>query len=302
MYRGRRVVVFSPAGRPRTMDLLIPYVCAARPLVDEYMFWLNTMNAEHETWIRQVAESDPDFFRIVEVTEQPEKKDASRLYHFWRHVTDPNTIYIRLDDDVVFVAPSTIERLLMERVANPDPVLIAPLVINNACSTHLLQKEGIIPDYDPKHAVCQPVSMECLDRTGWRNPVFASYLHEAVMPMLATKQLHKLTVSDYQLPFKHRFSINCICFNGADIDPSRIGIAEEADVCKLGGNERRSLIIGNGLVAHYAFGGHYRILDREPVLNWYADLSRIYRIPNVDLGEAQRGFTKPLPFNMAVAS
>jgi hypothetical protein len=295
MYQGKRVVVFSPAGRRRTMDLLIPYVCA-EPIVDEYMIWLNTSDADDEDWLRQVAASDPDFFRIVEVTEQPEKKDASRLQYFWKFVTDDNTIYIRLDDDIVFIAPGTIKKLVQERVNNPNPLLITPVVINNACSTHLLQQAGIIKEKDPKHAICKPVRLTCMDDIGWRNPVFASYLHEMVMPFLKHRQLDKLTIADFTFPPRHRFSINCVCFFGEDIETGDIGVQEEADLCKLGRNDRPTLLLGDCLVAHYAFGLHYRTLNREPILNWYADLPRIYEIPAVDLGRAERGFVPPMTF------
>ena len=64
--------------------------------------------------------------------------------HFYKKCVEPNTIYFKLDDDVVWMEPGLIEKMVQFRIENPHYFLVSPLVINNSLSTYLLQIAGKI--------------------------------------------------------------------------------------------------------------------------------------------------------------
>ena len=54
-------------------------------------------------------------------------------------------IYIRLDDDIVFIEENTIPTLIRYRLDNPEPFLVFPIIINNLRTLERMQASGIIP-------------------------------------------------------------------------------------------------------------------------------------------------------------
>src|SRR5689334_19608767 len=113
MFQGYRVVCVTPAGRRRYMKLLVPQVLAS-PIVDRYDVWLNTNTAGDLAFLRQLPELDrtrPDRVRLIA---QPDNLlpgwDAIAGFH--RLAQDADTIYVRLDDDVVWLEPGFFETLL----------------------------------------------------------------------------------------------------------------------------------------------------------------------------------------------
>ena len=63
---------------------------------------------------------------------------------FYKSCTEPETIYFKLDDDVVWMEPGLIEKMVSFRVDNPQHFVVSPLVVNNSLSTYLLQVENKI--------------------------------------------------------------------------------------------------------------------------------------------------------------
>jgi hypothetical protein len=266
MLDGHRIVCVTPAGRRRYLRLLIPYVLAC-PLVDRYDLWVNTPDGADLAFIEAVAQID-DRIRLVPL---PEGKtpDTVSIHAFWPGVTDPDTVYVRFDDDVVWVDPRFFETLLSFRLQHPEYFLVAPLIINNAMSSFLLQTFR-------KITMPRLLSPDRFDTIGWVNPNFARSLHEFLQKLAADGEVEKLNCG--RIPLSGTiFSINCIAWFGRDFASfgGKVPEDEEPAVsCTIPLRAGRLNAMETGaIVAHFAFFTQRETMDRSGLLDGYLRLA-----------------------------
>ena len=139
MYKNYKIVVNTAAGRRRYMQYLIPYIVSCG-IVDRYDIWVNTHNGADIEFFKRVAEKYP----VVNLVWQPDGvvNGNKSINAFYKACVELDTIYFKLDDDVVWMEPGLIEKMVRFRVDNPQYFLVSPLVINNSLSSYLLQVEG----------------------------------------------------------------------------------------------------------------------------------------------------------------
>lgn len=263
MYKDYKIVVNTAAGRRRYMQYLIPFVVSS-PIVDRYDIWVNTHNTADIEFFKRVA----DLYPVVNLVWQPEGvvNGNKSINAFYKQCIEPMTIYFKLDDDVVWMEPGLIEKMVEFRISNPGYFIVSPLVINNSLSTYLLQTGGKLrlKEYcnaDSSHPIL------------WRSGRFAADLHDWFLRnyLLPNKwdELH-MGVKPMGMT---RFSINSILwfgdemrkFNGevpgddeeflSCIYPTRQGLANAWN--------------GDAIVAHFAFFTQREVLDRMGILERY---------------------------------
>ena len=163
MFEGHRVVAVTPAGRRRYMELLVPQILSCA-LVDRYDIWVNTPDPGDLAFLEGVAKLDPR----VRLVRHPDGAAPSieSIGAFHRTACDADSIYVRLDDDVVWLEPGFFETLLRFRIDHPDYFLVMPLILNNAACSFLLQSFGRIE-------TTKPLRPACMDEFGWRDPYLA---------------------------------------------------------------------------------------------------------------------------------
>src|SRR5262245_15255943 len=125
MFNGYKVVSVTPFGRRRYVSLLDHYLRRARGIIDEHHFWVNTKNDADVEWLRSCVATAPDFYRTIEIDQPYEDFWTLRIHTFFHQYPNaPDTIFIRFDDDIVWIESQAIERLLAFRVANPRYFLV----------------------------------------------------------------------------------------------------------------------------------------------------------------------------------
>ena len=262
MFEGYRIVVVTPAGRRRYMRLLVPQVLAS-PLVDRYDIWVNTPDPGDLAFLGGIAALDPR----IRLVAQPDgaAPQVKSIGAFHRTAMDADTIYVRLDDDIVWLEPGFFETLLRFRIAHPEYFLVMPLIINNAVCTFLLQNfQKVTPS--------RFVSATCMDEFGWRDPYLALDLHRLLMDLIRRGETQRLHLPPCEIAL-NRFSINSICWFGTDMAAigGQVGEEEEHELSlalPLRIN-RRNCFCGDTLVAHYAFVYQRPKLERSGVLEEY---------------------------------
>jgi hypothetical protein len=263
MFEGYRIVCVTPAGRRRYMKLLAPQILACE-LVDRYDIWVNTADAGDRAFLEALTRVD----RRVRLVEQPDGKEPGlgAIHGFHRTTQDADTIYLRLDDDVVWLEPGFFETLLRFRIAHPRYFLVMPLIINNALCTSILQSCGKIKS-------SRFVGATCMDPIGWRDPWFAVRLHRFVLDLVARGETHRLHCGPREIAL-NRFSINAICWFGQDMAAigGEVRPAEEEDLSniiptRLG---RANCFCTDTIAAHFAFYVQRKAVDRSGVLERYA--------------------------------
>jgi hypothetical protein len=259
------------------MDLLIPQLLNESGW-DELLIWSNPQTEDDKVYLKSLSEVD-ERIRLIELTDEERNRNYSpgehwhmSLTRFWHHVMDTDTIYIRFDDDVVYVEPGTVEKIVAARLRNHDAFLVVPVVINNAVFNNKLYISKKLDN-------CPYVFNE--DPYGKEN-LFSGkcteWLHDFLLAKIKTNSVSDLYIDDYELPNNRHLSINCICFFGKDIATFNgimpLGHLEEPYIAvhrpvELG---RNHLVVGNTVVAHFAFGPQREYMNCEKVLTNYKNI------------------------------
>jgi hypothetical protein len=146
MFEDYKVVVVCPCGRRRVADLMRRHVEHARPLVDELHWWLNTDNQEDLAYFRGLEQAAPGFYRTFDLPGARFGGRHTTINRFFVHAIDPETIYIRIDDDVVWMDEHCIEQLVRHRLKFPEAYLVYGNIVNSSRFMHLHQQQGA---FDP---------------------------------------------------------------------------------------------------------------------------------------------------------
>ena len=280
MYNDYRVVVNTAAGRRRYMQYLIPYVVSSG-IVDRYDIWVNTHNGADIEFFEQVAAQFP----VVNLVWQPDGvvNGNASINAFYKDCVESDTIYFKLDDDIIWMEPGLIEKMVKFRIDNPHYFLVTPLVINNALSTYLLEMDGKIKlDAYYNSSAAHPFL--------WRSGIFARELHEWFLDKyLKTGKWDTLHVGRKEMGMT-RFSINAVLWFGDEmrkfggvvpgddeeflscIYPTQRGISNAWN--------------GDAIAAHFAFFTQREQLDKAQILEKYGEVCRSQAMTDSRLAES----------------
>lgn len=258
MIGNHSLVVVTPAGRRRYLEILAEYVLRESD-VDRWDLWLNTETGDDIECLNELTARDS---RVC-IRTHPRvcyPYNFGNIHHFFPLATDANTVYVRLDDDVVFVAPGAIARLARRRLSDPRPFLYFGNILNTALSSFLHQRLGRLPP--------EPVAgIGCLDKVGWEDGHFAVGLHRRFLdnPDPLPWSLPDWTLVDFQ-----RHSINAISWLGEDAVNwcDRVPVDEEEwlTVTEPERLRRPVAVAGDCFFCHYAFHLQRGFVDAAPDL------------------------------------
>jgi Methyltransferase domain len=266
MFDNYRIVCVTPAGRRRYLKILATQILAS-PLVDEYQLWKNTTDQSDIQFINELQIIDSRV-RVIEPTLRPPGATSS-IGQFYRNCVDDDTIYIRFDDDVVFIEPDFFPKFLRFRVDNPHYFVIFPNIINNAVCTYLQAVRGAIKPGAWIHPWC-------MDVTTWGNPRFAEQLHRAFLKSVVEGNICHWYFGP-RLVALSRYSINCMAWFGSDFAMFGGEVPGEEEeylsVIKPSELMRPNCIYGDSIVSHFAFHTQRSHLDSTNLLESYASLA-----------------------------
>jgi len=278
MIDGKMVVAWVPYGRANTVSILLEYLQRDhdRGLLDEAWLCLNTDPDQTEdlAWAYRIVKERPWAklrSRPQGVIHHPRKQRNTG--YFCRYMTDPDTIYLRFDDDIVYVHEDAIARLVLHAI-HGEQACAFPIIINNAICSHFLQRDGRIP------LEWGEVRLYCMDRKGWSSGKFAVQLHELLLSHIDNGTVDSLYGhTDWQLPMGEQFSVSCFASRGsmyAALDPPGVIqpdqiIEEESWHTEIA---PRTLgvpnkIISNAVVSHYSFFTQHPFLSGTDILERY---------------------------------
>lgn len=258
-----KVCVVIPAGRKRYMQLLVAQILRQSHSWDELQIWKNTNVPEDIEYIDSLPSLHPNI-RVIEpqVKRQGDSWAGTTIYQFFKHCVDPNTVYIRFDDDVCYIDPFLIRRLAEKRWNDKTSFLISPIVINNAVHVAILQSLGLCTHL-PR--------IGFNDRFGiaWTDPNFAEQLHRWYLDT-GHKEMQKL---DHVYTTSDGYSINCISWLGskfAEFD-GNVGQDEERWLSEdyPRANRLVNSIHTDIVCCHFAFYTQRAHIDQTDLLQCY---------------------------------
>lgn len=260
-----KIVVNTAAGRRRYLQYLIPFV-VSNELVDRYDLWVNTTDKLDICFLEEMSKKYPK----INLIWQPDGviNGVLSIDAFYRYCCDDDTIYIKLDDDIIWLEPNFFEELVAFRIANPSYFMVSPLVINNDISTYILQSKGLIQFKEYFEAKSYNLI--------WYNGYFAEELHKWFIDnYLKTNRYAELHCGHHEVAL-NRYAINAVAWFGKDFSAfggEVVGDDEEfLTVIHPSKINRIHCFDCNTIAVHFSFSMQRRILDSTNILSVYKDI------------------------------
>lgn len=263
-----RCEICTPAGRKQYLSILYKYIAKQRSEFECWQLWINTTNDADIEYMKELA-CQNDWIKLVACPELPNKIDTIGLF-FPKNATRDDTLYIRFDDDIVFMELDFIKKLKAARLQNSGPFLIYPNIINNAVISNLHYRNLLITyDKDPNY--------KCTDDVGWKDGKFCEAVHRAFLNDLQGGDISrwKKTFNIWRCQDYERVSINCIAWFGSMMKNFKFSFEEEEilSVKIPMAIKRANYIVSDPICVHYAFGPQREHLDTTDILKQYSDLA-----------------------------
>ena len=281
MIDGKRVVAWTPYGRERTVSILAPYMLRdiERGIVDEWWLYLNTdpHQVDDLRYAYALARSHPAIKIKDRPAGMPRRTPKQRNTGYaYQYMTDPDAVYVRFDDDIVYVHPDAVENVTRHKIQTPASACSFGLIWNNAIISWFAQQAGIIPEHYGK--VGGPY---CMDSMGWANGAFAVDIHHLLLDHIDGGEPERVFLyQDFPLQVGMQFSVSFFASLGAYYaalpTPGWLEPDEEESwhtVHEPRRTNQPNMIVGNALVSHYTFAPQQRIVFGSDVLDRYRAIS-----------------------------
>ena len=284
MIDGFRVVAFTPVGRKRYMDLLAGFLKREHDAghVDKWLLFNNAYLPEDSTYADQLA-AQWDWVEVLrehgiahtisESASDPFKwSRPENISLFYKYMNEPDdTVYLRFDDDIVYIAENCIERWVRYRIEHPEPFAVFPTIINNVRTSYHMQQQGIVPEWGIKN--------DMYDKVAWKNLRYVHFLHEKALTAIERGTL----VEDFTIKSEFfgasaegweagHISINAFAVFAKDLHACRVAHDEEGYLSlhrpkALG---RPNARCGDAVLIHFAYHTQTGYMDKTGILGDYA--------------------------------
>jgi hypothetical protein len=277
-------IVVTPAGRKRYLEILIKYLVKAKKeeQFDRWDLWLNTDVQENIDYCEYLSKTY-DWINIVKLSRMVWEVDfgykMTNIFRFFKYASNKDSVYVRLDDDVVYLEPNFFINMFDFRIKNKEPFVVFGNIVNNAVITHLHQRNGLLDINYPA-----TVWYNFADVTGIYDHKFCELLHNRFIDDVKNDKIDnwKTSFKIWKTYGGERVSVNCVSWLGEtfynldSIISEGEPIDEEnwlsVDAPRI--YNRYNVIYNDALVAHFAFCTQREKLEAETdILQKYKQLS-----------------------------
>ncbi|KAI0098101.1 hypothetical protein F4776DRAFT_650662 [Hypoxylon sp. NC0597] len=146
---GIKIVALVFYGRKRTVDFLDCYLqqnlAANGGYLDEIRFMVHTNKEEDLEYLKDLVSRREEHYRVVESG----PCEGTSYGCIWDSVVEDNTIYVKIDDDIVFIHPDAIPQLVHTRIATPHPFGVSANLVNSPLTGYEHFHVGAIHAFRP---------------------------------------------------------------------------------------------------------------------------------------------------------
>lgn len=259
MINGKKVIAFTPSGRQRYMDILWKFIERDHTagIIDEWVIFNNSYTPLDDQHTREFADRGR-WITVLSDDLPIAKRNAPSIHRFYKHLRDENAIYVRIDDDIVWIESDAVPLLVSHKLLNPKLFLSYPVIVNNTRMSYWLQENGNIPrDWGNLIDVF-------LEPTAWRSAAFDAKLQRLVLDTIYSGQPlssvfgmpDRVTTgrSSDGIPNNH-ISVNSFAIDGVDMAQCVVPWDEEGYMSDFRPKQlgRFNGICGSAIVSHFAY-------------------------------------------------
>lgn len=262
------IISWTPAGRKSYIEILDKYLILNKNIIKRHIWYINTKDEKNIEFIKELCNKEPDFYSYLKA---PKVAGCRSICHMFKNTVNENAIYIRLDDDIVFLKEDAIENLVKFRLENPQYFLVSANVINNGITSHIYNRNDLIGESGF-------YGYDCIDRLGWDSLNGWKEIHEKFFEKYKENKIKDFNCFERWSFHKHeRFSINLICYFGKDMASinGKIDADEEQHLTMRLPKQLKKIntICGNSIAVHFAFGPQRKKIENDEFINFYKEIS-----------------------------
>lgn len=139
-------------GRARFVDILDCYLqknlAVNGGLLDNVLFMTNTDDKEDLAWLDDLVSRVPQY-GTVEVKRPNDAHGWGGFNIIWESLQDPDTIYLKIDDDIVWIGDNAVPRMIETLIKHPEAHDIAGNIINSPIASFLHYHNGAVHPFLP---------------------------------------------------------------------------------------------------------------------------------------------------------
>lgn len=196
---------------------------------------------------------------------------SGSIRHFMRFCCDPEIIYVRIDDDVCWMAPDCIEKLVEFRINNPEHFLVYANIINNNICSYLHQSMGAMT----RKSASLAYESSCGDAMA--NPNVACEAHDCFRHHYEQHTLNEYVFKQWIDWQNTRICINLISWFGRDMYQDGRDFVNKNEELEMSVRlpevkQSTKAICGEALAVHYSYGTQLHGVP-DTYLNWYQSIA-----------------------------
>lgn len=273
MKSSHKVIVLIPGGRRAYLMALMPFLFS-NSIIDEIHILINTKNEKDIEFMMQLCLLD-NRVKLIYLPSGVVPGGNKTVNYIYCDATDDNTIYIKIDDDIIFLEDNLIEEIAERKIKDKNAFLVSPIVINNVLCAHMLQKNRKL-DWVQRYISANAGGFSHSE------PQFAEKYHKFFIDIIRNTRVSNLHIHD-QYFASVRFSINCIAFSGCDMrklegrikniwrlsddDEEYLSVHAPSELNKY------NVVCGNSIAVHHSFYTQTKEIDRTQTLFFYQNIA-----------------------------
>eukprot|EP00397_Hematodinium_sp_SG-2012_P044509 GEMP01049735.1.p1 GENE.GEMP01049735.1~~GEMP01049735.1.p1 ORF type:complete len:313 (+),score=55.31 GEMP01049735.1:2-940(+) len=269
--RVEAIVTFGRMDRVQILDRYLRMnLVSAGGVISKVHFVLLTTTKTDLLFLQSIIDEVPEYG-------MPKVK-GHYLAKMYSVATDPNVVYVKIDDDIVYIAPDTFEILVESKINDPDCSFVSANVVNHAILGALHDELGAMreeyrPVFDGWRAVIEmKAQSDCL----WRKWECGEWVHRSFLHHInrGTEDIFKFVKynfhthgfggyksddSEWITPTKtSRWSINFFAFTTRELEGIDWDGLDEDDESQISYMQPHKLqlascAMGKALVVHFSY-------------------------------------------------
>lgn len=140
-----KLVVLTFGGRECSLKILFPLILKYKKFIDEFRLYIATTIQTDIDYMENFA-VEHEFVKTIycNINGKCILNDRELIWdNAYKTCQEDNTVYIKLDDDIVYFDETLFTDFVQYRIENKNAPILYPVIINNTITSPILEKYGI---------------------------------------------------------------------------------------------------------------------------------------------------------------